>query len=70
MTQPGAPIPQLPIFSPLTPAELVLVSRAAREVRYAKGQRLFSRVGRRTPAGSSTADVSRWTRSCPARAPW
>ena len=42
MTYPGAPIDQLPIFSQLTPAELVLVSRAAREVRYAPGQRLFS----------------------------
>lgn len=47
MTQPGAPIPQLP---PLTPAELVLVSRAAREVRYAKGQRLFSPPGREADA--------------------
>lgn len=42
MTHTGEPIPQLPIFSQLTPAELVLVSRAAREVRYARGQRLFS----------------------------
>jgi CRP/FNR family cyclic AMP-dependent transcriptional regulator len=42
MTYPGASITQLPIFSQLTSAELVLVSRAAREVRYASGQRLFS----------------------------
>ena len=42
MSDPIAPVAQLPIFSQLTPPELVLVSRAAREVRYAKGQRLFS----------------------------
>jgi CRP-like cAMP-binding protein len=49
MTQSDGPIPQLPIFSQLTPAELVLVSRAAREVHYAKGQRLFS-AGREADA--------------------
>lgn len=32
----------LPIFSQLTPAELVLVSRASREVHFPKGKRLFT----------------------------